>query len=243
MLLSIAYPLLTYLSKQLDGYVALSASTKQYYVAYGFDAHKIEVIPNFFSPPINKRFDRTDDSFTILYVGRIIQEKGVDVLINAFSRIVSRNQKIKLVIVGDGEEIITLKKLVQKLELTNQVVFTGFVDGTKRFDYYSKADVFVHPANWPEPFGRSLLEAMSFDVPVIVSDVGAPPEIVGDAGLVFKSNDVEDLKCKLELLLYDQNLLCKLKNNCSRNLDNYSPDLVMKKIFTLYKKLLVKTFS
>ena len=127
------------------------------------------------------------------------------------------------------------KNLVRNLGINESVTFTGRLDRTDLRTYYSIADVFVHPAIWQEPFGRTLLEAMSFGIPLIVSNVGAPPQIVENAGLIFKSGDVEDLKRKIELIIDNDKLRKKMIVNCAVTIKKYEPDNIVGKIVELYK--------
>ena len=157
-------------------------------------------------------------------------------MINAFSNLVLKNRNVYLTLVGEGEDTKKLKEMVKKLELTEKVFFSGYIAGEKRLDFYRKTDVFVHPGIWPEAFGRSILEALSFEVPVIVSDVGAPPEIVGAAGLVFKSGSSKDLAKKIEIVLKNRLILENMRHNCLNVLENYDPSKIIKELLALYKK-------
>lgn len=235
---SVVYPILTWLSKRSDVYIALSSTVKNLYVAHGFDSKSIVIIPNFFEEipvPVNRQI-QPDAEITVLFVGRLIKDKGVDILINAFSKIHTK-KKVKLIIVGDGEEMMALKKLVNNLSLNDCIYFTGFIAGDKRFKYYLDADIFVHPAIWPEAFGRTLLEALHFEIPLIVSDVGAPSEIIGSAGLTFSCGSVDDLSEKIQLLVENDLLRQTISSESKKVLANYRQGPIILKILKLYQYL------
>lgn len=235
------YPVLISLMKRADRYIALSQVVKEKFVAHGYAEEKIDVIPNFTEEQINPsglEVAHKPHIFNILCVGRLPKEKGVDILVRAFSELAKVNPKVQLTIVGKGPEEEALKKLVSHLEMDKQVFFAGEVPHENIWQYYQNADVFVHPATWAEPFGRIILEAMQFDLPLIVSNAGAPPDIIGDAGLVFKKGNVDDLAQKLELLYKDERLRQKLSSNCPKILQNYNRDKIIDRIIALYQQVL-----
>ncbi len=146
--------------------------------------------------------DSTHTNFNILYVGALEEVKGVGILIRAFSNIACNFPEARLILVGSGECIQKYKTFVKNTSLEDKVTFTGQVKNrVKLVDIYQNADLFVHPGIWPEPFGRTILEALSFSVPLSVSNIGAPPEIIGKAGLVFETANIADLTNKINLIM------------------------------------------
>jgi len=158
-------------------------------------------------------------------------------LIRAFSRLAEHDTHVHLTIVGDGPQAMALKELVLQLEVGKRVSFAGWVPHEMVGQYYSAADVFVHPAIWAEPFGRTILEAMQFQTPAVVSNVGAPPEVIGDAGLVFQRGNVDDLVQKLEMICRDKELRQRLSSNCSKVLQAYEPDELLGRILEVYQQV------
>jgi glycosyltransferase involved in cell wall biosynthesis len=147
---------------------------------------KIDVIPNGVDA---KKFDfdfpdaadfRTNyaapDEKIIFHVGRNVREKGAQVLIDAFSKVLNEYLKAKLVIVGGGNRQ-WLKDQAAALEISDRVYFTGFVPDDVLLKIYKISDVAVFPSLY-EPFGIVALEAMAAKVPVIVSDVCGLKEVV-----------------------------------------------------------------
>ena len=159
-------------------------------------------------------------------------------MIRAFSRLAEHDTHVHLTIVGDGSQATALKELVLQLGLGRRVIFAGWVPHEMVGQYYTTADVFVHPGIWAEPFGRTILEAMQFQVPLVVSNIGAPPEIVGEAGLVFERGNVDDLAQKLEMVSRDKELRQRLSSNCPKVLQAYEQDKVLGRILEVYHQVL-----
>lgn len=178
----------------------------------------------------DKHYD--DDSGTkLLFVGRLSKEKGVELLIQALAN----TPDVKLSIVGDGIERDKLKKLTEELNLENRVEFLGNVKwGTDLFSVVKNSDCLVLPS-YSEGLPLVLVEAMSFGVPVIATDVGGIPEIVDDGvnGFLCKSGDVESLmETIVKFEKSDKNSLSK---NALQTARTYSLDSMNTKLANALK--------
>ena len=232
------YPLLRYLAKKADRYIAVSDYVKQEYIKQGFDEDKISVIPN--SLDINCFSNRSKiphAGTNILYVGRMSEEKGVSVLISAFSNVSKTHENIRLILVGDGPALPEYRELVRKNEIQEKVTFTGYQSESHISNFYSVADIFVHPAVCNEPFGITLLEAMASEVPILVSNVGSLAQIVNNAGIIFNKGDISDLTNKLTSLIEDEEKRVALSKNCKSIVDLYSDEKVLKTLIDTYRQL------
>ena len=178
------------------------------------------------------------DSFTIGYVGVLTEQKGVDVLLYALSGI---SRPWKLLIVGDGPQKQNLIALAKELGCVSNMLFVGFVPHSEVPRYMNCMDILVLPSvttpRLKEQMGRVLVEAMSCGVPVIGSNSGEIPNVVGDAGLVFKEGDSEELKDKIEQLMIDEHLRRELavrgKEHVSRK---YTWQAVARQIHDVYQE-------
>jgi glycosyltransferase involved in cell wall biosynthesis len=146
-----------------------------------------------FSTNTNKNNSNDTSLVTIVYAGQLIEEKGVDTLLRAASML---NIPYRLLIAGKGNYEPELKTLAQNLSVNVQ--WLGQIDWIPKL--FSDADIAVFPSSWAEAFGLVIVEAMSCGTCVIASDVGGIPEVVGDAGLLFKANDEHELRIQLEKL-------------------------------------------
>lgn len=178
--------------RRTDAAIAGSEEARVVWQSKGF-AGPIHVIPQFgvdeqtFTPADEQR---SGDEFIIGYAGRLVCEKGVDVLIRAFARLPT---SARLVVVGEGPESNRLRVLAEQLRVAARVEFRPPLPSTRMPEFYRALDAFVLPSralpNWKEQFGRVLIEAMACGVPVIASRCGEAPNVVGDAGLTFDEED------------------------------------------------------
>jgi glycogen(starch) synthase len=153
--------------------------------AYGLPQDRVTVIPNGVDASMyEKQFDRADfrkkfalpEEKIVLFVGRLVYEKGVQTLVNALPKILSR-VNAKIVIVGDGGMKDPLIRQVANMRLAHKIMFTGFLDDETLRKLYQVADVCVVPSLY-EPFGITALEAMAAKTPLVVSNTGGLSEIV-----------------------------------------------------------------
>jgi starch synthase len=232
---------LRYFTRQVDAFIALSQETKDAYVLSGYDGGRIQIIPNMYDPSIKGLVgsipDRPDtDDKVVVYIGRLEVEKGVQTLIAAIARL--ERGDIKLYLVGKGDHEESLKGQVKDLGIGDKVEFVGFLSHDEVARYYRLADAFVHPALWPEPFPRTLLEALAFDVPLIVSDRGASANVLGEAGVVFPAGDPVALADRLVEVLDDPERSLRMAQLGREVLARYSPERVMGEIVELYRRTL-----
>lgn len=145
--------------------------------------------------------------FTLGYAGRLVNEKGLDTLLWAMSDL---NDDVRLRIAGDGPARFRLEKLARELGVYERVGFAGVIPHEELSTFYHECDAVVLPSktqkNWQEQFGRVLVEAMACGTPVIGSDCGAIPEVIGDAGMVFPEGNVKKLADKIQMLQMDVRL-------------------------------------
>ena len=208
-------------------------------------AGEIAVIPQFgvdpetFSPgPLH---DTTDDPFVVGYAGGLLPEKGVDLLLRACA---SLERDWRLLLAGEGDEQPALQQLAGELGIGERVSFVGRIAGQAMADFYRRLDVFVLPSrstpNWQEQFGRVLIEAMACGVPVIGSDSGEIPRVIGDAGLIFPEDDVSGLAEHLQRLHEQPVLAAELAQmGRDRVLTHFTIQSVARRTVEVYEKLLL----
>ncbi len=153
---------------------------------FGLPFEKINVIPNGVNLNLYNGVERdynfrrqyaADNEKIILYVGRLVYEKGIQNLIAAMPKVLNNYHDSKLIIAGKGGMIDELRDEVRRLNIENKVYFTGYLNLTQVTKMYKCADVAVFPSTY-EPFGVVALEGMLSGTPVVVSDVGGLNEIV-----------------------------------------------------------------
>ena len=182
------------------------------------------------------------DEQIILYVGRIVREKGIQVLIQSIPEILQHNPASKFVIAGKGPYLNSLKAQADYLGISNRVYFTGFISDEERNKLYRCADLAVFPSLY-EPFGIVALEAMATMTPVIVSAVGGLVEFVedGENGLTVPPNDSPRLAQAILQLLNGQNAARRLANNGYRLVkEKYSWKQIARKTVKVYQEVLAE---
>ncbi|MBC8099306.1 MAG: glycosyltransferase family 4 protein [Armatimonadetes bacterium] len=177
-------------------------SAAQVWRAKGYRG-KLAVIPQFGTDPdlFQPLSARPDRPFTIGYIGRLVSEKGVHLLLEAAAALPGEWQ---LRIVGGGPQRATLAAQAAQLGITQRIVWVGQVASTEMPAQMHTLDALVLPSltrpHWKEQFGRVLVEAMSSGVPVIGSSSGAIADVMGDGGIVFPEGDVQALQRALHSL-------------------------------------------
>ena len=143
--------------------------------------------------------------FHIGYAGGLLPEKGLDLLLRACAGL---EGDWRLTLVGSGEELEALRKLASEGGIADRVTLGVRLPSAEMPEFYRSLDLLVLPSrtrpNWKEQFGRVLIEAMACGVPVLGSDSGEIPHVIGSAGVVFPEGDVEALRSQLQRLMQDR---------------------------------------
>ena len=145
---------------------------------------------------------------TIVAAGRLVPEKGIDVLIRAFARLMARSRDARLVVLGDGPQRQALERLVAGLGVTDRVEFRGWRSRADTLATIRQAWCLCVPSLWEEPFGMVAAEAQMQGVAVVASRRGGLAEIVdeGATGLLVPAGDAESLANRLEEVCSDRQL-------------------------------------
>lgn len=225
-------------AKYADEIIVLSEGVQKYFKhIYG---RKTVFIPNGVNKPvlrepqlIKKKFGLDKDSY-ILFLGRLVPEKGISYLIKAFKQI---DTDKKLVIAGgssDTDEFFhELKKLAKNDE---RIIFTGFVQGQLLEELYSNAYMYALPSDL-EGMPLSLLEAMSYGNCCVVSDIAECAEVVENKAVTFQKGNVEELKDKLQDLCDYPEQVQLYKNSASDFIcQKYNWDDVVDRTIDLYQR-------
>jgi len=198
--------------RKVDYAIAGTQSAADVWRSKGYTG-AMRVIPQFgvdmtLFKPAEKRPNRP---FTIGYAGRLVEEKGIHLLIDAAAQL-QGNWRLR--ILGGGPLLEFLRTRAGQHHIAHRVQFDSYIPSTEMPEYYPQLDVLVLPSltrpNWKEQFGRVLVEAMASGVVVVGSDSGAIPEVIGDAGVVVPENNVRALADALQRLRDDHALRAHL---------------------------------
>lgn len=177
----------------------------------------------------------SDSDFVILYIGRLGKEKSIDFLIDCHKELVKVNKNYKLIIIGDGPDMETLKKQVNKNNLDNNVIFTGKIPWDQVPNYYMLADVFA-TASKTETQGLTVIEAMAASVPVVcIEDDSFKNTVINNVNGKFFNNKKEYINILKDLLNNPNQLKC-LKDEARNSIEKYSTKYFAKKVLEVYRK-------
>ncbi|HYA33197.1 MAG TPA: glycosyltransferase family 4 protein [Candidatus Bathyarchaeia archaeon] len=207
-------------------------------VPNGLDIEEWTPIPS--GRSFRRRYKIGDDEKMILYTGRLADNKGLEHLIDASFDVVAAYPDTKFVIVGEDWGVLKrLKKKIWANNLDDYFVFTGHIESYELFKSgYAAANVFVLPSEW-EAFGIVLLEAMACGTPIVASDVGGIPEVVGGIGRIFKYGDTRALAENLiEILDNEQQEREKSIRGREKVIEQFTWNAVVDRLEEVYKSLL-----
>lgn len=188
----------------LDKIYFASPIIRQIYVNFGVNKNITAVLPDFVEvmemQKLKKGANPFFGGFNILFTGRFVHDKGVDLLVKATKEL----SDVKLHLVGNGSQITQLNSLIDSYNLSDRVKIYDWMSPKDLYRYYMHADVFILPARWPEPFGRSVLESMAVGTPAITSTNTGSAWVLGESELTFNNGDVKDLIRKINKIKNQQ---------------------------------------
>lgn len=224
--------------KYADEIIVLSKGVQDYFEKeYG---RKTVFIPNGVNRPkiqeaelITEKYGLEKDSY-ILFLGRLVPEKGIRYLVEAFKNV--KTDK-KLVIAGGSSDTDSfMNELKDLAKDDDRIIFTGFVQGQILKELYSNAYVYTLPSDL-EGMPLSLLEAMSYGNCCLVSNIQECAEVVEDRALVFKKSDVNDLFTKIQKACDYPEMITKIKEQATDFIfRKYNWDFVTKETMNLYRR-------
>jgi glycosyltransferase involved in cell wall biosynthesis len=193
--------------------------------------------PNLDHAQFDREFGLNEENKKVLYVGRLMEEKGLDVLLRAYSIVEAKMPDTNLIIVGKGHLQASLEDQASKLGLEN-VIFTGFISDSLLKQAYASSDLFVLPS-YAEIQPLVLLEALAMGLPAIGTNVGGVPEMIieGQNGYVLEPGDHEGLAERTIRILNDDKLREEFSLNSLRMARSHDIDKSADKLERLYSKL------
>jgi glycosyltransferase involved in cell wall biosynthesis len=216
--------------KRVDAYIALSDFQKQVFVRSGLPEERFFVKPNFvFAGELPQ--DSQRERFA-LFVGRLSEEKGVEILIDAY---LQHQLTIPLKIIGDG---VLRKSLQEKAAGLAHVTFLGQQDATVVAQMMQRAQFLVFPSIWYEGFPLTIAEAYSCKLPVIASNLGTMSEIVldGVTGIHFESGNSADLATKIQWAIDHPHILTMMGESAYQIYQTYyTPEVNYHQLIQIYE--------
>lgn len=219
--------LLSLIIKRASAYLPTGKYAGKYLIYYGADREKIFYFPN--TPDVEYFIKESDEyrkkkkeikrelgienGFILLYIGRLVKEKGLFTLLKAFKEIKKNYKDLALLLVGDGILKDSLKRYLKNNKIED-VYFTGSVPNKEIPRYYAISDIFVLPSFY-EPWGVVVNEAMASGLPIILSDkVGSGGDLLkeGENGFSYKSDDSKELTSCIEKFIKNPKMILEMGN-------------------------------
>src|SRR6266550_397460 len=196
-----------------------------------------EVIGNPYDDCIFKLIPHLARDRELLFVGRLVSDKGVDVLLRALGILRQQNVSACLTIIGRGPEETTLRALVCELGLDQAVTFVGEKVGPELAELMNRHQVIVIPSRWPEPFGIVALEGIACGCIVVGSEQGGLSETIGNCGMTFPNGDSQELADRLRTLLSDSQMREKFWAAAPTHLERFRAQTVARRDLALLREL------
>lgn len=214
-----------------------NAGKSSYKNYFNFDDNKAHIVYNGIE---NKQFefstrrkeDEINKSFNITYIGRLVEIKGVHILIDAIKLLINEKISVDLKIIGDGDYRSKLEEKVKKNNLNEIVKFEG--EQRTLVDYLKNTDIFIYPSICQEVFGISIVEAMAFGIPCIGFNVGGIPEIIKNNynGIVVDDISAKGLANGIKEIInnYQNEGIVQIKQNCLETANSFSINNTVSKL-------------
>ncbi len=232
------------------GFFCYGTRSSEYLSGLGVPAEKIYVRCQAAALPLSYREDevrairrssvQSKAPYTYLYVGRLSPEKGLDILLAAFARLVATVSDVRLVMVGSGPDSDALKRLSKQLGLDSRVNFAGPAELEQLAGYYLAADCLVLPSR-SEPWGLVANEAFSYGCPLVVSShCGCAPDLVieGRTGFVFCTDDADALVVAMQRARNELGRRAEVAEACMNHIAAFTPAMAASQIDAGCRKML-----
>jgi glycosyltransferase involved in cell wall biosynthesis len=187
------------------------------------------VIPNTYRSEIFKEYGDVHKDLDVVFVGRLVSDKGVEDLIRAFSQLSQIGLRPQLSIVGDGPDLPSLLERVSELHLTQQIKFLGVKQGHELARIIARHRVMAVPSRWPEPFGIVALEGLACGCVVVGTNGGGLPEAIGSSGITVPPGDYAAMAEALRLLLSNEPLHARYRLGAREHLARHSPRVIARR--------------
>lgn len=225
---------------KVDVLIVLSESWKKWFTEIGINGDKIIILHNITPyPTIIQEAKVQDGKIHFLFLGEIGKRKGVFDILNAISKNRSFFEKKLQLRIGGNRNEKKLLETIKKYELENIVFFEGWVGGEKKIELLNWADLYILPS-FNEGLPISILEAMSYGLPIISTPVGGIPEVVKGNGVLVTPGNIKEIHDAIKKYIDNPLLIEKERNISLKMVETYLPDFVMNQLKNIYEKLLVE---
>lgn len=187
----------------------------------GIDVKKFNPDNNFDKQGLRKKYGLLDDNYVLTFIGRIVKDKGIDELVEAFKVLSPQHPEMRLLLIGsiEMEENPVSMQTQEEMRYNNNIIYTGYQSDVASF--LAISDIFIFPS-YREGFGLSLMEACAMEIPSIASDVIGCNEVLenGETGILVPSHSSKAIVDAVEKLYTDKTYYSLLKSQCRKSVIN-----------------------
>jgi glycogen synthase len=195
------------------------------------------VIPNTYRNDIFKEYADVSRDCDIVFVGRLVSDKGVADLIDALRHLARTGFRPSLSIVGEGPERAAITQKIEELGLKQQVTLSGAKHGSELARFIARHRVMAVPSRWPEPFGIVALEGIACGCAVVGTSLGGLPEAIGPCGLTVPNADPAAMAHALKTLLEEEGMRENYRSCAPRHLARHSRANVARSYLNMLEKV------
>ena len=223
----------------VDVIICLSTSWKKFFEK-NFNARHIIILENIVEEVQFVRQERVANTYiTFLFLGALGERKGIFDLLEVIASNKDKYSDYIKVVVGGNGEIRRFKEFVNKYELNDIVSYRGWISGNEKLELLKESDVYILPS-YNEGLPLSILEAMSYNMPIISTSVGGIPEVVVHLqnGYLIEPGNKVQIKSAIDHFIDNPNLIYSYGNSSSKLVKPYYASMVIPKLEKIYKEIL-----
>jgi len=196
------------------------------------------IVGNPYSDQVYKHRPEIPREKELVYLGRLVSDKGVDTLIHALLQLKRWGLSPQLTIIGSGSEEKSLRQLARNLRVDEQINFVGSKQPDEISRLLNGHQILVVPSRMPEPFGIVVLEAIASGCVIVASRAGGLPDAVGKCGITYEISDLQALTNALQIVLTKPSLREEILQHADAHLENFRPAVVARKYLGVFEESL-----
>jgi glycosyltransferase involved in cell wall biosynthesis len=198
--------------------------------------HKGFIIPNPYDSETFRVMPEIKRERSLVFLGRLVSDKGCDLLIQSVARLRDAGFTLPLTIIGTGPEEAALKNLVIAEKLDGLVRFAGALKGEALAKELNRHEVLVVPSRWAEPFGIVALEGIACGCLVVGSAGGGLPDAIGQCGVLFKNGDAADLARAIRKIIENQALAARCRQAVPHHLNDHNSETIAGRYLEIFER-------
>lgn len=233
---------ITFFFNSSDMIVVLGKIFKNKLVEFGIHREKIYLLSTMVEwDKYNFQILSPKENFTVLFMANFVKEKGAYELMKSIPIVIRKfpQNKINFIFAGDGPQKNFLHKMAKQLCIEDNIYFSGYITGNRKFQIYKKSNIFVYPSYYGEGLPTVIIEAMAGGLPVISTSVGAISEVIkdGENGIILRTINETEIAEKIGFFINNPSYIKRMGERNKEKAKNYDVYLVCRKLKKLYEQI------